>query len=162
MKTTTFTAPSGARIRFTRLGFGSAPLGNLYKAISEEQARDTLETAWKAGMRYFDTAPLYGLGLSETRINHFLRGKKRADYIVSTKVGRLLQACAPKERTGIGKFFATPSRREVYDYGYDGVMRPSRRRWSGSGSIPSKSCSCMTSMSSTTGPRPPATRGSMS
>lgn len=123
MKTTTFTAPSGARIRFTRLGFGSAPLGNLYKAISEEQARDTLETAWKAGMRYFDTAPLYGLGLSETRINHFLRGKKRADYIVSTKVGRLLQACAPKERTGIGKFFATPSRREVYDYGYDGVMR---------------------------------------
>ena len=123
MKTTTFTAPSGARIRFTRLGFGSAPLGNLYKAISEEQAQDTLEAAWKSGMRYFDTAPLYGLGLSETRINHFLRGKKRSDYIVSTKVGRLLQACDPKQRTGIGKFFATPSRREVYDYGYDGVMR---------------------------------------
>lgn len=123
MKTTTFTAPSGARIRFTRLGFGSAPLGNLYKAISEEQAQDTLDSAWKAGMRYFDTAPLYGLGLSETRINHFLRGKKRADYVVSTKVGRLLQACAPAARTGIGKFFETPSRREVYDYGYDGVMR---------------------------------------
>lgn len=123
MKTNTFVAPSGAKIRFTKLGFGAAPLGNLYKAISEEQAQDTLESAWKAGMRYYDTAPLYGLGLSETRINHFLRGRKRADYVISTKVGRRLEACAPAERTGIGKFFETPTRREVYDYGYDGVLR---------------------------------------
>jgi D-threo-aldose 1-dehydrogenase len=74
-------------------------------------------------VRYFDTAPLYGLGLSETRLNQFLRGKKRKDYTISTKVGRLLQVCPPGERTGIGKFFDTPSRREIYDYTYDGVMR---------------------------------------
>ena len=74
-------------------------------------------------MRYFDTAPLYGLGLAETRLNHFLHGRNRDDYVVSTKVGRLLQACPPERRTGIGKFFDVPSRREVYAYGYDGIMR---------------------------------------
>lgn len=123
MKTNTFAAPSGAEIKFTRLGFGAAPLGNLYKAINERQAQETLDAAWKAGMRYFDTAPLYGFGLSETRLNHFLRGRKRGEYVISTKVGRRLAACPPAERTGIGKFFDTPSRREIYDYGYDGVMR---------------------------------------
>ncbi len=123
MKKNRFKAPSGATISFTELGFGSAPLGNLYRAHSEKNAQATFEAAWKAGMRYFDTAPLYGLGLSETRLNHFLRGKKRKDYTISTKVGRLLQACPPNERTGIGKFFETPSRREIYDYTYDGVMR---------------------------------------
>ncbi len=74
-------------------------------------------------MRYFDTAPLYGLGLSETRLNHFLRGRDRDGYLLSTKVGRVLEACPPERRTGIGKFFEVPSRREVYDYSYDGVMR---------------------------------------
>ena len=110
-------------VNFTELGFGSAPLGNLYRAITEEDARSTLQAAWQGGCRYFDTSPLYGLGLSETRINHFLRDKARSDYFISTKVGRLLQACSPDQRTGIGKFFKTPSRREVYDYSYDGVMR---------------------------------------
>ena len=79
--------------------------------------------AWKAGIRYFDTAPLYGLGLSETRLNHFLRGKRRKDYVLSTKVGRLLEVCPADRRTGIGKFFDTPSRREIYDYSHDGIMR---------------------------------------
>ncbi|MFQ5624878.1 MAG: aldo/keto reductase, partial [Paracoccaceae bacterium] len=54
-------------LSFTELGFGSAPLGNLYRAISDEEAEAILETAWESGVRYFDTAPLYGLGLSETR-----------------------------------------------------------------------------------------------
>jgi len=108
---------------FTELGFGTAPLGNLYRAISDEEAHLVLEAAWETGSRYYDTAPLYGLGLSETRLNRFLRGKKRDDYVLSTKVGRLLKVCAPEERTGIGKFFDIPSRREVYDYTYDGVMR---------------------------------------
>jgi D-threo-aldose 1-dehydrogenase len=123
MKQKNFKAPSGAMIRFGELGFGTAPLGNLFRAHSEKDAQATLDAAWKAGIRYYDTAPLYGLGLSETRLNHFLRGKKRPDYIVSTKVGRRLNVCAAKERTGIGKFFDTPSRREAYDYTYDGVMR---------------------------------------
>jgi D-threo-aldose 1-dehydrogenase len=123
MRTKSFKAPSGAVLTFTELGFGAAPLGNLYRAISEEQAQATLAAAWASGLRYFDTAPLYGLGLSETRLNHFLRGRKREDYLLSTKVGRRLKVSAPEERTGIGKFFDTPSRREIYDYGYDGVMR---------------------------------------
>src|SRR5690554_4297836 len=110
-------------ITFTELGFGTAPLGNLYRAISEEEAEQILDAAWESGVRYFDTAPLYGLGLAETRLNRFLRGKRRDDYILSTKVGRLLAVCPPHERTGIGKFFETPSRREIYDYTYDGVMR---------------------------------------
>jgi len=123
MKKRLFKAPSGAEIEFTILGFGGAPLGNLYHPISEEAAQATLAAAWAAGIRYFDTAPLYGAGLSETRINHFLRGKPRSEYVVSTKVGRLVRACPPEERLGQGKFFDIPSRREIYDYGYDGVMR---------------------------------------
>ncbi len=123
MKRRHFTAPSGATINFTELGFGTAPLGGLYKAVTKEQAHATLDAAWNAGVRYFDTAPLYGLGQSETRLNHFLGGRKRGDYVVSTKVGRLLDVCAPADRTAIGKFFDTPSRRERFDYTYDGVMR---------------------------------------
>ena len=123
MKKRIFKAPSGQSISLTELGFGAAPIGNLYRAISEKEARKTLDAAWKAGIRYFDTAPLYGLGLSETRLNRFLRGKKRKDYVISTKIGRLLEVCPPEQRTGIGKFFDTPSRRERFDYSYDGVMR---------------------------------------
>jgi D-threo-aldose 1-dehydrogenase len=123
MKKRRFRAPSGAELSFTELGFGAAPLGNLYRALSNAEAHATLEAAWTAGIRYYDTAPLYGLGLSETRLNHFLKGKKRREYVISTKVGRVLDVCKPSERTGIGKFFDTPSRRERFDYGYDGVMR---------------------------------------
>ena len=123
MKKRLFKAPSGASINFTELGFGSAPLGNLYRITTDKDAQSTLEAAWKAGVRYYDTAPLYGLGLSETRLNQFLRGKKRDSYVLSTKIGRLLEVCSPTQRTGIGKFFDTPNRREIFDYSYDGVMR---------------------------------------
>lgn len=123
MRTRTFKAPSGASLKFTEMGFGTAPLGNLFRGVSEKDAQETLAAAWQAGMRYFDTAPLYGAGLSETRLNHFLRGKPRGQYIVSTKVGRLLSVSKPAERLGIGKFFDIPSRREIYDYSYDGIMR---------------------------------------
>ncbi len=110
-------------LSFTELGFGAAPLGNLFKAISEDEAQAVLEAAWAAGVRYFDTAPLYGLGLSETRINHFLRGKPRADYVISTKVGRLLSAVPSGTGDGIGKWIDVPSRREAFDYSHDGVLR---------------------------------------
>lgn len=123
LKRRAFTSRNGAELSFTELGFGTAPLGNLYAAVDEKAARATLESAWDAGCRYYDTAPLYGLGLSETRLNGFLRGRKRGDYLLSTKIGRLLSLCKPDERTGIGKFFDTPARREVFDYSYDGVMR---------------------------------------
>jgi D-threo-aldose 1-dehydrogenase len=123
MKKRRFKAPSGAELNFTELGFGSAPLGNLYRPHSNAEALATFESAWKAGIRYFDTAPLYGLGLSETRLGNFLYGKKRSDYIVSTKVGRVLEMSTPTTRTAIGKFFNTPSRKEKFDYSYDGFMR---------------------------------------
>ncbi len=110
-------------LTFTELGFGAAPLGNLYRAISDDDAHAILERAWDAGVRYYDTAPLYGLGLSETRLNRFLRGKPRDDYVLSTKIGRLLKATTPDRRDGPDKWFDVPSRTEVYDYSYDGVMR---------------------------------------
>ncbi len=110
-------------LSFTELGFGTAPLGNLYRAISDDEAQATLDLAWDSGVRYYDTAPLYGFGLSETRLNRFLRDKPRDEYVLSTKVGRLLHACPPDRRDGVGKWFDVPSRQEEYDYGHDGVMR---------------------------------------
>ncbi len=114
---------TGTPITFTELGFGAAPLGNLYRAISEPAAQAILARAWEGGVRYIDTAPLYGLGLSETRLNHFLRNKPRESYVLSSKIGRILHPCAPADRDGIGKWFDVPARTEVYDYSYDGVMR---------------------------------------
>ncbi len=110
-------------LTFTEIGFGTAPLGNLYRAISNDEAHAVLEMAWAGGVRYFDTAPLYGLGLSETRLNRFLRDKPRDEYVLSTKVGRIMVPCEPEEREGFGKWFDVPARRELYDYTYDGVMK---------------------------------------
>ncbi|PCI53795.1 MAG: pyridoxal 4-dehydrogenase [Alphaproteobacteria bacterium] len=105
----------------TTLGYGAGPLGNLYREVSNQQATDALETAWNAGMRYFDTAPFYGLGLSETRVGAFLSSKNKNDYVVSTKVGRLLHPAEPaSKRYG----FINPLPNDItYDYSYDGVMR---------------------------------------
>ena len=110
-------------LTFTEIGFGTAPLGNLYRAISDDDAQAILDMAWDAGIRYYDTAPLYGYGLSETRLNRFLRGKPRDEYVLSTKVGRYLTPATSETRDGLGKWFEVPNRREVYDYSYDGVMR---------------------------------------
>ena len=123
MRKRKFKTHSGAELSFTELGFGAAPLGNLYRPMTEKEARATLDAAWSAGCRYYDTAPLYGLGLSETRLNGFLRAKPRDSYLISTKIGRLLELCAPADRSRQGAFFETPSRRERFDYSYDGVMR---------------------------------------
>lgn len=110
-------------LAFTEIGFGSAPLGNLYRAIPDATADAILAAAWEGGVRYFDTAPLYGLGLAETRLNRFLRGRPRDSYVLSTKVGRLLRACRPDARDGFGKWFEVPARKEQYDYSHDGVLR---------------------------------------
>ena len=73
------------------LGFGAASVGNLYRAVDDEHATATMQAAWDGGIRYFDTAPHYGLGLSERRLGAFLREQPREEFIVSTKVGRLLE-----------------------------------------------------------------------
>ena len=109
-------------LQFTELGFGTAPVGGLYRPVSGDEAHATMTRAWDAGVRYFDTAPLYGLGQSETRLNRALAG--RSGFIVSSKVGRLLRPTRAGEvRDGIGKWFDVPNRKEIFDYSYDGVMR---------------------------------------
>lgn len=78
------------RIEVTELGFGGASIGNLYRAVSDQEAAATVDAAWDAGIRYFDTAPHYGLGLSERRLGAALRDRPRSEYVLSTKVGRTL------------------------------------------------------------------------
>ena len=104
------------------LGFGGAPLGNLYAPISDETAQKTLAAAWDAGIRVFDTAPFYGFGLSEERFARALAEKPRNDYVLSTKIGRVLEDCRPED-VPESHFFDTPNRTFRYDYSYDGVMR---------------------------------------
>lgn len=123
MKRVRFTTRAGRRLDFTPLGFGGAPLGNYPKALTEAQAEATVEAAWRTGMRYFDTAPLYGLGLSEARIGAVLKGRRRSDYVLSTKVGRLLDPCEPGEQDGGGIYVDIPPLKIRYDYSYAGVMR---------------------------------------
>lgn len=123
MKTRHWDRIGNGGLTFTELGMGTAPLGNLYRAISDDDAYATLQTAWDGGVRYYDTAPLYGLGLSETRLNRFLRDKPRDDYVLSTKVGRLLRPTMPEKRDGQDKWFDVPARNEEFDFTYDGLMR---------------------------------------
>jgi len=109
-------------VPLTRMGFGGAPLGNLYRKVSDEDAQAALQAAFDAGIRYFDTAPQYGLGRSEMRFGEGLARFGRADIQLATKVGRLLVDCAPDEVTPEA-FVDVPQKRIVFDYSYDGVMR---------------------------------------
>lgn len=77
-------------LRLPALGYGAANIGNLFRALTDDEAHEVLDAAWNAGIRYFDTAPHYGLGWSERRLGDFLRTKPRDEFVVSTKVGRLL------------------------------------------------------------------------
>jgi D-threo-aldose 1-dehydrogenase len=104
---------------FPRLGFGSGVLGNLYKAMSDRQAHDAVATALANGIGYFDTAPFYGFGLSETRLGKALAGR---DVMISTKVGRRLEPITTPEHERHGFVDAAPFE-PVFDYSYDGVMR---------------------------------------
>ena len=109
-------------LEVTEYGFGGASLGNLYHAVTRPDAMATLDAAWNAGMRYFDTAPHYGFGLSERRFGDFLQGKPRNDYVLSTKVGRLLQPVPEDQVPDLGFVDPLPFK-ERYDYSYDGIMR---------------------------------------
>lgn len=104
----------------TSLSLGGASLGNLGQVVSDEDVRAVLEHAWNAGIRYFDTAPHYGRGLSEQRMGGFFRDKPRDSYVLSTKVGRVL---SPGPKLDEADGFAQPLPNAVrYDYSADGIM----------------------------------------
>jgi D-threo-aldose 1-dehydrogenase len=103
------------------LVFGGGSIGGLYAPVSDDEARQALEAAWDAGVRAFDTAPHYGVGLSERRIGDFLAGKPRAEFTVSTKVGRLLVP-ATGSVDGAEEFYGTPALSRVRDYSRAGVL----------------------------------------
>jgi D-threo-aldose 1-dehydrogenase len=102
------------------LGFGCAPIGNLYDAVSDDDAEAALHEAFTQGIRHFDTAPYYGYGLSETRLGRALADRPRHSFVVSTKVGRRIESGAQK-RPDDG--FAVTGRHAVFDYSRDGIRR---------------------------------------
>ena len=100
------------------LGLGTGPLGGLFEDVSAHEAEDTVEAAWRLGVRFFDTAPLYGSGLAEERLGRALARRPREEYTISTKVGRVLRpGPAPPE------FRGAPPLEAVFDYSTDGIRR---------------------------------------
>ena len=110
-------------VALTGLGFGASVIGNLYRVTPVEEATAAVDAAWEAGIRYFDTAPHYGLGLSERRLGAALRGRPRDEFVVSSKVGRLL---VPNEEPGgvdTEGFVVRDDLRRQWDFSRDGVLR---------------------------------------
>jgi len=105
-----------------RFAMGGVPLGNEFEFVTDDEAYATVEAAWNAGVRYYDMAPWYGLGLAERRYGNFLHNKHRSDYVLSTKVGKLLKASTTAKRKGYFPFSPSPND-VVYDYTASGVRR---------------------------------------
>ncbi len=105
------------------IGMGTVALGELYEPVSEEHSRATLEAAWNGGIRFYDTAPWYGRGLSEHRTGGFLRTRTRSEFVVTTKVGRYFRR--PDDPTTFDRapWGGGLHMEMIYDYSYDGVMR---------------------------------------
>ncbi|MFD6176861.1 MULTISPECIES: aldo/keto reductase [unclassified Isoptericola] len=111
-------------VRLTSLGYGAAQAGNLYQATTDEETAAAVGAAWDAGVRYFDTAPHYGLGLSERRLGASLAGRPRDEYVVSTKVGRLLvPSPETADRRDDDLFDVPAATRREWDFSRDGVRR---------------------------------------
>lgn len=111
-------------VRLSTLGFGAAPIGGLYSQVDEETAATAVDAAWEAGVRYFDTAPHYGLGQSERRLGATLATRERDSYVISTKVGRLL--VPRRSASGLdneGNFAVSATHRRVWDFSRDGIRR---------------------------------------
>lgn len=108
-----------------RIGFGGAPIAGLFRAVSESDAQSTLAAAWDSGVRYFDTAPLYGFGLSENRFGRFFSEKSRDRFRVSTKVGRVLVPLGAGASTdaGLGTFESALPFEAIFDFTAEGVTR---------------------------------------
>ena len=110
------------RLEVTTLGFGTATLGSSRVQVSREESEAMVRAAWDAGLRYVDTAPFYGVGAAERRVGDALRDKPRSDWVLSTKVGRLLRPQRGKPASADGRHAPLPFTVE-YDYSYDGIMR---------------------------------------
>ncbi len=105
-----------------KFGLGGVPLGNEFEVVTDEEAHKTLDAAWSAGVRYYDVSPWYGLGLAERRFGNYLHNRNRDEYIISSKVGKLLKAS--KQNNGRSNFPFSPSPNNVvFDYSADGVRR---------------------------------------
>lgn len=114
----------GRGVRLSALGLGGSMLGNLYRATTDEEGAAALAAAWEAGVRYFDTAPHYGLGLAERRLGRLLAGRPRDDFVISTKVGRLLiDVPDGADRLDDEGFVVPATARRVWDFSADGVQR---------------------------------------
>jgi len=110
-------------IRVSALSLGTAPLGNLFAPVAEEDAAATVRSALAAGLTYLDTAPHYGLGLAERRLGRLLAGLPRNGFVVSTKVGRLVRSLAPGETADPEGFAGAPPGKRVWDFSRGGVRR---------------------------------------
>jgi D-threo-aldose 1-dehydrogenase len=116
--------PSGGRYRPpARLGMGGTQVAGNFVATGDEKAAAALQGAWDNGVRYFDTSPWYGLGLSERRFGAFFHDKPREDFVISTKVGRLLRPDQRVAGTKVGNWAEVPPFRHVYDYSAEGTRR---------------------------------------
>ena len=110
--------------QLTELGLGLAQFGNLYRETTDAEAAGAFDAAWSAGIRYFDTAPHYGIGLSERRIGAMLVDRPRDDFVISTKVGRLLVPSPETADRSDDEGFAVPATtRRVFDFSRDGILR---------------------------------------
>ncbi|WP_329126484.1 aldo/keto reductase [Streptomyces sp. NBC_01465] len=110
-------------VEVTELSFGAAGIGNLFTPVGDEEARAAVDAAWDEGIRYFDTAPHYGLGLSERRLGAALRDRPREEYVVSTKVGRILEPAAGGGDDLANGFAVPADARRVWDFSADGIRR---------------------------------------
>ncbi|RKT19866.1 D-threo-aldose 1-dehydrogenase [Streptomyces sp. 1114.5] len=111
-------------VAVSELAFGAAGIGNLFTPVTDEQAREAVDAAWDSGVRYFDTAPHYGLGLSERRLGQALRGRPRGEYTISTKAGRLLRPAPEPHGDDLADGFAVPATHQrVWDFSAVGVRR---------------------------------------
>src|SRR6266404_1140342 len=113
---------AGRYVPPVKFGLGGVPLGNEFEVVSDEDAYHTLEAAWNAGVRYYDVAPWYGLGLAERRYGNFLHNKNRDEYVLSSKVGKLLKASPHNDAKANFPFSPSPNN-VIFDYTADGVRR---------------------------------------
>jgi D-threo-aldose 1-dehydrogenase len=110
-------------VQVTQLGFGGASIGSLFVRVAELDAINAIRTAWDAGVRYFDTAPWYGLGLSELRTGAGLRGEPRDEFVLSSKIGRWLRAPRNPVTFSPEPWLGGNPNEVVFDYSYDGIMQ---------------------------------------